>query len=148
FLRAEHVHETRINAWLPLLWALDFNVDPMSSVIAQTDGRTVWVLDEIYLRDASTKNACEEFVQRYPKHDAGVVIYGDSSAFQRQTTGSTDYQVIQEYSRVNSDLRRSLEIRPANPAVRDRINMMNRQLRTASGEIGMVIDPRCKELIR
>jgi hypothetical protein len=33
----------------PLLWALDFNVDPMSSVVAQIEGRTVFVLDELAL---------------------------------------------------------------------------------------------------
>ena len=32
-----------------LLWALDFNVDPMSSVVAQMDGETVIVLDEIVM---------------------------------------------------------------------------------------------------
>jgi len=30
--------EAAVDARRPLLWALDFNVDPMSSVIAQVDG--------------------------------------------------------------------------------------------------------------
>ena len=38
----------------PLLWALDFNVDPMCSVVAQVDGERVTVLDEIVLSRAST----------------------------------------------------------------------------------------------
>ena len=37
-----------------LLWALDFNVDPMCSVVAQVDGEGVLVLDEIVLSRATT----------------------------------------------------------------------------------------------
>ena len=43
---------------------MDFNVDPMSSVVAQIEGRTVFVLAEIALRHASTEEACEEFAER------------------------------------------------------------------------------------
>jgi hypothetical protein len=32
--------------------------------------------------------------------------------------------------------------------VRERINLANRQLKTASGKIGLVVDPQCKELIK
>jgi hypothetical protein len=133
---------------LPLRWALDFNVDPMSSVIVQMAGNMVYVLDEIYLRNASTKDACEEFVRRYPRHDRGVLVYGDSSGNQRQTTGSTDYNMIREYFDTTSTLKPHLRQNTSNPSVRDRINMMNRQFRTAAGTVGMVVDPKCRELVR
>src|SRR2546430_5655729 len=51
FERGLHVREVPVNLSLPLLWALDFNVDPMASVIAQVSMDMVWVLDEIYLRN-------------------------------------------------------------------------------------------------
>jgi len=148
FTRTEHIRETKVDPQLPLRWALDFNVDPMSSVIVQVTRNMITVLDEIYLRNASTKDACEEFVRRYPRHDRGVVVYGDSSGNQRQTTGWTDYQIIQEYFAANSALRPRLKQNTSNPSVRDRINLVNRQFRTAGGTIGMVIDPKCKELVR
>src|SRR5207248_341944 len=62
FDRNQHVQELRVDASRPLLWALDFNVDPMSSVIAQVAGGTVKVLDEIFLRHATTQQAAEEFL--------------------------------------------------------------------------------------
>ncbi|HJZ99144.1 MAG TPA: terminase family protein [Candidatus Solibacter sp.] len=148
FQRAEHTCETKVDPQLPLRWALDFNVDPMSSVIVQITRNMITVLDEIYLRNASTKDACEEFVRRFPRHDRGVVVYGDSSGNQRQTTGWTDYQIIQEYFAANSALRPRLNQNTSNPRVRDRINLVNRQFRTAAGTIGMIVDPKCKELIR
>ena len=50
----------------PLLWGLDFNVDPMSSAIVQKKHDVVSVIDEIVLARASTMEACEEFQSRYP----------------------------------------------------------------------------------
>jgi hypothetical protein len=148
FGRAEHIKESKVNPQLPLRWALDFNVDPMSSVIVQTTVDKVIVLDEIYLRNSSTKDACEEFMRRYPRHDKGVIVYGDSSGNQRQTTGSTDYQIIEEHFGTNTNLKPQWRENKFNPSVRDRINLMNKQFRTAAGTVGMVVDPRCKELIR
>jgi hypothetical protein len=148
FERQEHVREGKVDPRLPLRWALDFNVDPMSSVIAQMRGESVVVLDEIYLRNSSTKDACEEFLNRYPRHDMGVVVYGDCSGNQRQTTGSTDYEMIREYFDAYSNLKTLWRPNKSNPNVRDRINLMNKQLRTASGAVGLYVDPKCRELIR
>src|ERR1035438_621461 len=64
---------------LPLLWALDFNVDPMSSLVVQMVDGKVLVLDEIVVRNGTTMDASEEFLNRYPDHWAGVHIYGDAS---------------------------------------------------------------------
>jgi hypothetical protein len=35
----------------------------------------------------------------------------------------------------------------SNPSVRDRINLTNSRLRSAAGDIGMLVDFKCKELI-
>src|SRR5215813_11176457 len=66
FDRAIHLKELAAHPGLPLLWALDFNVDPMSSVIVQKVNGVVHVLDEIVIRHATTKEACAEFLKRYP----------------------------------------------------------------------------------
>ena len=86
----------------PLLWALDFNVDPMCSVVAQMDGRRVRVLDEIVLRRATHEQACEEFERRFPRHAAGLVIYADATGARMQTTGmrTTDAQAVFSLRRV------------------------------------------------
>jgi hypothetical protein len=36
----------------------------------------------------------------------------------------------------------------ANPSVRERINLTNTKLRSAGGDIGLVVDRKCKELIQ
>ena len=35
-----------------------------------------------------------------------------------------------------------------NPAVRDRVQLMNAKLRSATGEIRMTVDPKCVDLIK
>src|SRR4051794_30849090 len=79
FSRTEHVAQLQTDVRLPLLWALDFNVDPMCSVVAQKRGETTCVLDEIVISRASTWDACEEFWNRFRHHASGLIIYGDAS---------------------------------------------------------------------
>lgn len=148
FSRAEHVKTLTVRPDLPLLWALDFNVDPMSSVIVQVAGERAQVVDEIVIRRGSTVQACEEFLRRYPRHDAGVVIFGDASGFHQQTTGMSDYELVREYFQVHSATRVTYRIPKSNPGVRDRVNLVNSQLRSAGGTVRMWVDGRCKELIR
>jgi hypothetical protein len=148
FARGEHVKRQNALPYVPLLWALDFNVDPMSSVVAQVVRDEVLVLDEIVLRRASTADACAEFQKRYPAHAAGVVVYGDAAGNTVQTTGQSDYQIIREHFRMFSATPVSYRVPKANPAVRDRVNLVNSKLRSAAGEVRMAVDPKCKELIK
>jgi hypothetical protein len=148
FDRNQNVAELKLDPTLPLLWALDFNVDPMSSLIVQFKRHEVFVLDEIVIRRATTRQACEEFRKRFPSHDAGVVIYGDASGFHMQTTGSSDYQLIREFFGQEYPSMMRHQVPRSNPQVRDRIALTNAKLRNAAGETDLLIDRKCKELIK
>ena len=88
----------------PICWSLDFNINPMCSVIVQFEETTTIadryagrrfqrakVLDEIWIRNAPTLQACEEFGNRtlpWASRVHGglaVNIYGDASGEARQT---------------------------------------------------------------
>ncbi|HYM06107.1 MAG TPA: terminase family protein [Terriglobales bacterium] len=148
FSRQEHVTHLEVHPGAPLLWALDFNVDPMSAVVVQVIKGTVYVLDEIVLRHASTLQACEEFKRRYPRHTRGLVIYGDASGNNLHTTGTSDYLIIREYFSEHYSSPPVYKVPKANPSVRDRITLTNAKLRNASGGIQLFIDPQCAELIK
>ena len=148
FARAENLKDLGRDQRLPLLWALDFNVDPMSSLVVQMVDGKVLVLDEIVVRNGTTMDASEEFLKRYPDHWAGVHIYGDASGNQRQTTGATDYEMIREYFQAHSGMTLQYRVPRANPSVRERINLTNAKLRSATGDVGLLVDPKCKELIK
>jgi len=147
FARERNVTELTLNPELKLSWALDFNVDPLSTLVVQVNGDNVNVVDEIVLRNSSTQAVCEEFVKRYGKHGKPIYIFGDASGYQQRTTGNTDYQIIEEYFKAQTNLEVHQCAPHSNPAVKDRVNKMNGKLRSASGEISLFIDPKCKELI-
>ncbi len=147
FDRAVNVRETKVDRAREIVWALDFNVDPMCSVVVQVErGGEVSVLDEIVLRRATTEMACEEFEKRFGLPRAGVLVYGDASGASMQTTGYSDYQVIRSYFGSRS-ARVSYRVPKANPPVRERVSMVNARLRNARGEARLFVDPRCAELI-
>ena len=142
FEREGNVGECTLDQNLPLLWALDFNVDPMSSVIVQVDRERVRVLDEIVLKRATTVQACEEFQARYSSHAAGVVVYADATGARMQTTGLSDMGVLKEFFRSGEYGVAEFLVPTSNPAVRDRVMLMNARLGSVT------VDPRCKELIK
>jgi hypothetical protein len=148
FSRNDHVVNIKPDPNQTLFWALDFNVDPMSSIIAQRVAGEIRVLDEIFLRGATTYDACRTFLQKFPQHNADVVIYGDASGYQQQTTGSTDYEMIREYFVANAKMPVRYGAPRSNPHIRDRVNLTNAMLRSADGQIALTVDARCKELIK
>jgi hypothetical protein len=147
FQRNRNVRDLEIDGTLPLFWALDFNVDPMSSIVAQISGEEIRVLDEVVLSRASTLQACEEFHGRYPNHQAGIVIYGDASGQRLQTAGTTDYQIIKEYFRRTAYQNLKFRVPPSNPSVRERIALVNAKLFSADEEVRLLVHPRCTGLV-
>jgi hypothetical protein len=148
FDRAKHLKELKVNPTLPLLWALDFNVDPMSSVVAQKCRGELHVLDEIVIRQATTGDACSEFLKRFGRHQGEVQVYGDASGNSQQTTGRSDFEMVKEQFVVHSNVRVEYKVPSANPAVRERVNVMNGQFLSAAGIARVFVDPKCKELIK
>lgn len=148
FHREEHLRTLMVQGSRPLYWCLDFNVDPMSSVIAQRVGEDIFILDEIVIPRSTTMEACREFHSRFARHIGGVVIYGDASGNQRQTTGLTDYQVVRRFMAENGFGNAGYRVPAANPAVRDRVQLVNARLRNAAGGVRLWVDPKCRELIR
>ncbi|HXJ39984.1 MAG TPA: hypothetical protein VNH18_11970 [Bryobacteraceae bacterium] len=146
FARTVNVTPGELDPALPICWAVDFNVDPMSSVVAQVSRGVVRVLDEIVLHRATTEQACLELERRWGMPKAGIAVYGDASGAAMKTTGLSDYQVIREFFTARQ-ARVSYRVPRSNPAVRDRVNAMNAKLRNARGESALYVDPRCKELI-
>jgi hypothetical protein len=143
-----HVGPVNIDSRLPLLWALDFNVDPMCSVVAQKRGENFVVLDEIVLSRASTHQACEEFWNRFRNHAGGIVVYGDASGQNCRTTGASDYDIIRQFFARTPYRHADYRVPKSNPAVRERVQVVNSKLKNAAGEIHMQISPRCKELVK
>jgi hypothetical protein len=150
FERAGNVGKPRYNPRLPLLWSLDFNVNPMCSVIAQRDGDYLDVLEEIVLPDSNTLAACQEFQRRVSRYGRSLAIhlYGDASGNGRHTSASrTDWQIVREYLS-SCGYQIQFRVPGANPPVKDRVNCVNSMLCNQAGERRLSIDETCRELIK
>lgn len=148
FSRDTNIAKCEIDPRLPLLWSLDFNVDPMCSVIAQRRLEEIHVIDEIALAGAMTEDACAEFLHRYGRHRAGVQVYGDVSGYARKTVSGTDYSVVTAALGNVYGRGLTLHVQKANPAVAERVLIVNSKLKTASGNVSLFISPRCEGLIQ
>ena len=144
FERASNVTELSVDPGRPLMWALDFNVDPMASVIVQICGEEIRVLDEIVLSRASTWDACEEFSRRFGEHPAGVIVYSDATGARMQTSGNSDVGILRKHFGASAKFR----IPTSNPAVRDRVVLMNGKLGSAARVRLLKVDARCSGLIK
>ncbi len=149
FNPAVHLTKQTYDPSKPLLWALDFNVAPMSSVILQQQsGDRLVVIDEIVLERATTEEAGLEFENRYGGHSAGLEIYGDASGRNMHTTGTTDYTMLQSFLYRANFRNVKLRVPSKNPPVLDRVKRVNALLTSARGEVRLEIDPKCKELTK
>src|SRR5438067_801511 len=154
FERSGDVLECRYQPGVPLIWSVDFNVNPMCSIVAQRVGDTVYVLDEIVLPDSNTPAACEAFLNR-TKHvwEAGPVtlqVYGDATGDSRTTAASrTDWKIIRDFfNGRKAAFQASIRVDISNPPVKDRINCVNARLCNSVRERRLFIDARCRQLIR
>ena len=120
------------------------------SIVAQSGGDDVQVLDEIVLRRATTEDACEEFVKRFGDRTAGDHVFTATLRVAAiQTTGSSDYEMVREFfaarcMRTSQLPDAECESAGAGPGGRDELEVAEREGRCAAD----CVDPRCKELIK
>ncbi|CAB4137213.1 phage_term_2, phage terminase, large subunit, PBSX family [uncultured Caudovirales phage] len=119
---------------------LDFNIDPMSAVVATRAGDTLHIIDEVRMFSSNTVEMVSEIKQRYPK--SKVWVYPDPAGSQRKTSagGQTDITILANAGFVVKAPR-------VHTPVRDRINAVNSRLCDTIGIRRLFIDPKCKYTI-
>ena len=120
---------------------MDFNLDPMSAVVATKDGDTLHIFDEIVIYGSNTDEICDEIHTRYP--DKRFIVYPDPASRQRKTSagGRTDLSILQ-----NAGF--TVKVRNSHTSIRDRINAVNSRLKSTDGVRHVYIDPKCKQVIQ
>jgi len=159
FDRALHLRTQSFESLYPVVWSIDFNVNPMCMLLLQRVGDTVHVFDEIVLPNANTEAACQAFLDKAEllykqvpgyQRPMNVEVYGDASGNQKRTSAAeTDWTIIRQFfRRWKGTYQESFHVLSANPPVRDRINCVNSRLRNTFEENRLFIDPRCRELVK
>jgi phage terminase large subunit len=140
FDRAANVRKYEGNTPDVIYVGMDFNIDPMSAVVAVRSGDTLHIIDEVRLFSSNTKEMVDEIKQRFPK--SKVWVYPDPAGSQRKTSagGMTDITILQNAGFVVKAPR-------AHTPVRDRINAVNSRLCDSTGIRRLFIDGKCKYTI-
>jgi hypothetical protein len=120
---------------------MDFNIDPMSAVVAVRTADKLLVVDNIEINGSNTDEMVQEIKTRYS--DKKIVVYPDPASKQRKTSagGRTDLSIL-----LNAGF--DIKMRHSHPAIRDRINAVNSALKSASGEHKLYFHPKCKSIIK
>lgn len=124
-----------------LLVGMDFNVNPMSAVLAVRASDECLVFDAIEIMTSNTEEMADEIRSRYP--DRHIVVCPDPSGRQRKTSapvGQTDLTILES---------RGFEVRAPlkAPAVRDRENNANKMYHDATtGRRRCRIHPKARAL--
>ena len=125
-----------------LHWMHDQNYTPLSSAVAVIRGSSIYLLDEIVLISAVSKQSAIEFVEKFKNHqNKNVVIYGDPSGKAGEKHGhASDYTDIEDVLRSNG-WKFERQIRAAHPAIKDRQNSVRAKIKTAAGIISLFVNP-------
>ena len=119
---------------------MDFNIDPMSAVIAIRKDNDIIIVDEIRMFSSNTQEAVDEIKSRYPK--SKVWVYPDPAARQRKTSagGLTDISILQNAGFI-------VKCPNSHTPVRDRINAVNSRLCDSTGKRHLYLTKQCKYTI-
>lgn len=158
FERSQHTHQAlAYDPRAPLIVALDFNVEPGVAAIAQEqrlpnglDGTAV--IGEVFIpRNSTTPAVCRRIVDDWGDHAGPVYLYGDATGGARGSARvlGSDWDLVRAELRPVFSDRLAFHVPAANPAERARLNAMNSRLRSASGEIRLMVDPvRAPHVVR
>lgn len=127
-----------------LMWMHDQNFTPLSSAIGvrRNEGKDLYLLDEIVLISAVSKQSAAEFVDKFKDHkNKHVLIYGDPAGKAGEKHGhASDYTDIEGVLKANG-WTYTRKVKPAHPSIKDRQNAVRAKILTASGETSLFINP-------
>lgn len=135
--------EAAIEPHEQLLWYHDFNYTPMSSGIGVRRKDSLFLLDEIVLTSAVSRQSALEFVEKYKDHkNRHVLIYGDPAGRAGEKHGhQSDYTEIEGVLREKGwSLTR--KVKPAAPAIKDRQNALRAKIKNAAGDVSLFVNTK------
>lgn len=143
YSKANHT-DARIEPHEQLLWMHDQNFTPLSSAIGvrRNNGQDLYLLDEIVLTSAVSKQSALEFVDKFRAHqNKHVLIYGDPAGQAGEKHGhASDYTDIEGVLKAHG-WTFTRKVKPSHPAIKDRQNAVRAKVRTADGTISLFVNP-------
>jgi hypothetical protein len=126
-----------------LHWSHDQNYTPLSSCVAVERKDGLYLLDEIVLTSAVSKQSALEFVEKFKDHkNRHVMLYGDPSGRNGEKHGhATDYTDIEGVLRSNG-WKVTNRVKRSHPAIKDRQNLVRAKILNAAGDVSLYVNPK------
>ena len=144
YSKANYTDET-IKPHEQLVWMHDQNYTPLSSAIGVRRGKTnddLYLLDEIILTSAVSRQSAEEFVEKYKNHEnKNVLIYGDASGKAGEKHGQESAYTQIEEVLTNNGWTFSRRLENKNPPIKNRQNNVRGKILNALGNISLFVNP-------
>lgn len=139
FDRDKHVADcfSKLTKGKPIHIFTDYNVSHYLAVVTVFEQGKLYVVDEIHLEDANTHKMAQTIIGKYGK-EHHITLSGDSTGNNKRdvAASSTNYQIFREYG---------ITCLPThNPPVMQRVMATE----SAFFKNNVIVDPRCKTLIR
>lgn len=124
-----------------LHWMHDQNYTPLSSAIGVIRDDALYLLDEIVLTSAISRQSAVEFVEKYKDHkNKHVLLYGDPAGRAGEKHGhASDYTDIEDVLK-NSGWKCTRKVKKAAPAIKDRQNAVRKKIKTANGDVSLFVN--------
>lgn len=142
YSKANHT-SARIEPHEQLMWMHDQNYTPLSSAIGvRRNSNELYLLDEIVLTSAVSKQSAIEFVDKFKDHkNKHVLIYGDPAGQAGEKHAhASDYTDIEGVLKANG-WTYTRKVKAAHPAIKDRQNAVRAKVLTADGLISLFVNP-------
>lgn len=135
FNRQKNVGKVNRHNGLPLYIGMDFNVDPMTAIIANVTSDSIYVFDEIFIRSSNTNEMAKEITGKYGRGHR-IVPDATGKALKTSAAGLSDHEILRrEGFKIESSI---------NPYRMDRYNAVNKLLEDGR----LIIDGKCSKLIK
>jgi len=122
---------------------IDFNVGIMASSFFGLRGNQMQIIEEMQ-GHPDTETLATTIKEKYIDNGHKVIAYPDPTGKSRKSSapvGRTDFSILQKAGI-------KLRMRKASPKIVDSVAAVNRQLKTAGGEVNFYVHPRCTGTIK
>ena len=150
FLATTHCAPLTYDPRAPLIITLDFNSMPGSASVCQEqrlpnglDG--TGVIGEVHIpRHSTTPAVCDRIIQDWGSHIGPVHVYGDATGGAQGSSRvqGSDWDLVRASLQPVFKNRLFFKYDKTNPRERVRVNAVNSRLKSAAGEIRLMVDPK------
>jgi hypothetical protein len=141
YSKANHTTEV-IQSHEQLWWHHDQNYSPLSSGIAVRRDDGLYILDEIILQSAVSRQSAQEFVDKFEDHEnKHVIIYGDPAGKAGEKHGQESAYLSMEEVLRDHGWKYTRKVKPAHPSIKDRQNAVRAKICNAMGEVSLFVNP-------